>query len=323
MALQTLRTDTMPASLASAFATEIHLPRFKEELALWHFAVSSSDRGQWAEIQRFIPHASYELFGYDFLQRAQHALRAAAQPFDDLPALVKRLDMRRGGDFSTNNERPSLMISCDLPLGLEQFGYDKLRKGYRALVRCGTTIRKPSGALSLVGGISQKYPLEGLNTIGREPGFCLLEAFHPSKALEDEVKAVLLYANTSVATLACKARLYPWTITPRDSLLPAWHLKLEKTFGVKARSVLRDVKRLLPRSVTSIAVARLEDAVDLTDSRPFYSLVATGSVVELLLRIRLKRLGKSRIAKKGGDASGNLGGLRLPKPFNARRLSAP
>jgi hypothetical protein len=93
------------------------------------------------------------------VDRAQHALREAERPFDSLAAFVKLLEIRRGGDFSNSSDNPSLMVSCDLPLYLDSFDYDKPRKGYRAVVRCDPQLHRGQGCAIVLVGMRATFAL--------------------------------------------------------------------------------------------------------------------------------------------------------------------
>jgi hypothetical protein len=274
-------------------------------------------------VRRWIGTEVGETFGRDCIERAKHALMGGTPPFESLGAVVKRLGFWWTHSFEQPHDHPALDITAQLPAKIAAFDYDKRRWGYRITLANGRGVPREKMGLSLVSGLQHTFTIsDGSRQPGAGAGWEHWEYFHPGRRLDEPVGAVLLYDAEHIASASCSGAQEAQYDFQSPRAEEPWAVELHRTFDVTRLSLKRTLGRILPIRARDVVLRRVQDAVEMYDQRPFYSILAAGSVVEALLKVRLKRIGKAKLAaqcaKRGTKAPGGpLSKLRLVDAINA------
>lgn len=241
------------------------------------------------------PGELHKFFGYECIERARGVLLSSSQGlvYDGLSDLARQLRLESTHEFS-NSSGAVMEVVAPVPVRMVAFKYDRVGRGYRIELECGTSVDRSRGLVSLVPGPRMRLPLDKLEEVRSRNGLCVLRGLFPAPRSDEKVKAAVILeeevlfeeAVEGLSNLSVLGRLHG---KPREE----WAKKLEDLFDRSSGELQRSVTALAG-PMSSRVMGRARDAVELLSSRPFYSIVAAASVVEALLRLRIHRYGSTR-----------------------------
>lgn len=253
------------------------------------------DRFPRVSATRNSPGELLKFLGYDCIERARRLLLSATQRtvFDGLTDLARQLRFESTHEFSSSSS-PVVELTAPVPLRLAEFKYDKVAGGYRVDLECGTSVDRRQGLVSLAPGPRMRLPLDQFEEVRRRNGLHELRGLFPASRSDEKVKAAVILGDEvlfedsveGVTRLRAVTHLHG---KPKEE----WARKLQELFDISDVEMLRRVRALAGKMAPRVA-ARAKDAIELLSSRPFYSVIASASVVEALLRLRILRYRAAR-----------------------------
>jgi hypothetical protein len=303
--LQGLSEHQLPSSILELFSRPVELPGAKTP-PTWHFSDelrSGRLSGSPALVlQRSVADHTYERLGYDRLEYVADAFKAARpESFDGVAGFVSRLGLTRPDEFRSHMSHPVFEVAADLHLRITSFVYSKRDKAYRVSVEAGRGQPLQHGFLSFVPGAHAFIPLSECERSDGTRARATLSALVERPWSDAPLKASLQYTGRTVSEAEAPGRnqaadIFPSLRSARPRGVAADLLL--KRFGRSWRQMSAKLRRSLPPGLVAAAEQRMRDALELMEARSFYSIVASGSVVEALLTIRLRRIGPSRLVQR-------------------------
>ncbi len=239
-----------------------------------------------------LPNGAYE--------RAEAILQAHKPlPWDGFAELARTFEMDQAIDFRPGRDLPICEVSAELPLALEAFQYDDQTSAYRITMLCGEGLPRQDITLSVLGEVKRTLRLDDpeLQVSTAEPRLLRLDLVLPSAHLTSPLKTTLLWREQKILEEECRAKVaelplvFTETVTPappEEPPLDQGRRSVEAEFAYTPLKIKRRLNVALRNSKSAVlALTRIVDAMYLADERPFYSILASASVIELLLRHRL------------------------------------
>jgi hypothetical protein len=235
-----------------------------------------------------------KLFGDTCADIARRALISSSWPQDGLKEFSKTLGTWMPVEH--NGSMPTLELVAELPFWLDSFEYQKAHSAYVASVRAAAGLPLDSAKLSTLTPLRGSHPSSRFERVQSHKGVDHLELRIPAKHLKDNVNSVLVFQGQLISERMAGGKPEPFSLQFVQSETEVWETELSRSFRVDPSKLSRALKRYLPAAVFPSVRIRIRDAIELQESRAFYSLLATGSIVEALLRVRLRRYGRRKIA---------------------------
>lgn len=317
--LDSLKRNELPPEILAIFGEHVVLPLNSSPNSSWQFrdCVGPSDSRASLILKHHTGGHAYERIGHGTLERINDLLKGAGpEAFDGFLGLVKRIELR-DGNFESHMSSPILEVTAELCLRVARFEYSKADRAYVADVQAAAGIPLDKASVAFMPGTHPRFPLADAavvvnGAVPTERRILLKGAWQ-----ETSLKASLLFCgrtvSESIATGKSDSALATW-MSGRNSARDETDTTLAKHHGRKWRSVASALTRALPSRIASVAKSRVRDAIRLMNSEPFYSVVASGSVVEALLVIRLRRIGRPRLAKAAAERELTLPSLNWKNP---------